>query len=320
MFRRSVQTTLRVVAGAALVSLALALIGPPALADTERRIRRALDWPRADLSGYDTVFVEDCKIVDPLASERKIQSLLEEAPERMARFIESSIDRELFPNVERRAPSNGEQGVILQVELTQYKPGSAAARTLLVGTGAAHLDLAVRVLDAATGEELAAFTEERNFSWGGVYGGSRGITLMEEKAAIELAAYLSLSAGLARDEVATRMRDAEVAGPPEVPHGTLYLMRPQGMVGAAARFRVGVNDTEAGSSKRNTYYVVYLPPGEHRVWMGGDKKKRYKPLGVDAGGSYYWDAMNQKLFPPKKGPKKLAQCKLVRTLDLTGQQ
>lgn len=92
------------------------------------------------------------------------------------------------------------------------------------------------------------------------------------------------------------------------------------MVGAAARFWVGVNDTEAGSSKRNTYYVIYVPPSEHRVWMGGDKRKRYKPLTVEAGGTYYWNAMNKKLLPAKKGPNKLKQRNLVRTLDLTEPQ
>lgn len=304
--------------GAAVLVAILALLAAlPAAAGAERRIRRALDWPLVDLAAYDTVFVEDCRVTDPKAAERKIQDLLEEAPARMAGYIAASIDDELWPTVERRAPTPGETGVVLRVELTQYKPGSEVARALLAGTGSAHLDLAVTVLDAATGRELASWAEERNFSWGGIYGGTRGITLMEEKAAIELGAWLSLAKGLDADEVAARMRDLEPEGPPDRPHATLYLMRPQGFVGGAARFRVGVDDVEAGSSRRNTYFVLYLTPGEHRVWMGSDKKKRYKPLTVEAGKSYYWDAMNRKLFPEDKGEKKLGDCKLVRTMDLT---
>jgi len=46
------------------------------------------------------------------------------------------------------------------------------------------------------------------------------------------------------------------------------------MVGAASRFRVGIDDMTLGESKRKRYYVAYVPPGKHKVWAGNDKNKK----------------------------------------------
>jgi hypothetical protein len=189
---------------------------------------------------------------------------------------------------------------------------------MMAGTGSAHLDLEATLIDAATGEELTSFTEKRNFSWGGAYGGSRSITLMEEKAATEIAAWLSLCKGQTRDEVLANLKmPDEDDAPPETPHGTIYILRPQGFVGGAARFRIGVNDVTLGESKRNTYHMAYVPPGTHRVWLGGDKKKKGPEVQVEAGESYYFMAMGMKQIPAKKAVKKLEQCALVRAIDMT---
>ena len=302
---------------AAVVVLTLASIGL-LVADDEKRLRRALDWPQFDLRSYERLFVEDCRVTDPKASERKIQDLVTTAPKRMADYIAYTVDREFFPEVERRSPGTGESGLILRVELTQYKPGSQTARSLLAGAGSAHLDMTVRLIDASTGKELGSFSETRNFSWGGIYGGSRGITLMEEKAATELAAYLSLSKGVDEATVLARLMMADDPGPPEAEHGSIYVMRPQGFVGAAARFRVGVNDVTVGESKRKTYHLIYAPPGQHQLWWGYDKKQKFTPITVEAGKSYYFMAIGMKEIPPQKGEKKLKECKLIRSVDITG--
>lgn len=286
-------------------------------AKEEKRLRRALEWPRADTTAYSRVFVEDCEVTDPKADERKIRNLVEEVPERLADFIAYAIDEEVYPEVERRSPEPGEEGLLLKVELTQYKPGSQTARFLMAGTSAARLDLKVHLVDAASGETLTTFTEDRNFNWGGMIG-MRSITLMEERAAIELAAYLSLCKGESRESVLAKLKmPDEDDAPPEVPHGTLVFMRPQGMVGAAARFRIGVDDITLGESRRNSYYKVYLEPGPHRVWAGSDKKKRYNEFEVDAGGVYYFQQMGLKQMPAAKGEKKLQDCELVRAIDAT---
>ena len=297
--------------------LVLALAGP-VLAGQEKRLRRALEWPTADTSAYQRVFVEDCRITDPKAAERKIQGLVQEAPKRMADYLALGIDQELYPEIERRAPKPGEAGLVVRVELTQYKPGSQAARFFMVGTGAAHLDLKVILLDAASGNELTTFTETRNFAWGGLYGMSRGITLMEERSATEIAAWLSLCKGKTPDDVLAKLRlPDEDDAPPETPHGTIYILRPQGMVGAANRFRIGVDDVALGESKRKTFHIAYVAPGKHRVWFGSDKKKKGPEVEVEAGKSYYFMAMGMKQMPEQKGVKKLEQCRLVRAVDMT---
>jgi hypothetical protein len=293
------------------------LLVSPAFSGEGDRLQRALDWPKVDLSQYEAVFIEDVRVTDPKAEERKIQDLVQTVPGRMANFIAFSVDQDQFPEVERRSPEAGEDGLIVRVELPQYKPGSAAARTMLIGTGSAHLNVHVTLLDAGTGDELASFTEDRTFAWGGLYGGTRGITLMEENAAKEIAAWLSLGKGQDPDAILAKMKNVALSGPPETEHGTIYILRPQAMVGAAVRFRVGIDDLTLGESKRKRYYVVYAPPGDYRVWAGGDKKKRYRPIKLEAGGVYYFMAMGMKQMPEKKGANKLKECKLAREVDLT---
>jgi hypothetical protein len=188
---------------------------------------------------------------------------------------------------------------------------------MLAGTGSAHLNIDVTLIDAASGAELASVSEDRTFAWGGLYGSTRGITLMEENAAKEIAAWLALGKGEDPDAILAKIKFVALQGPPEGEHGTIYILRPQAMVGAAARFRVGINDLTLGESKRKRYYVIYAPPGEHRVWAGGDKKKKYVPVEVEAGGAYYFMAFGMKQMPNKKGEKKLKECKLAREVDLT---
>jgi hypothetical protein len=252
-----------------------------------------------------------------MGPERKNQDLLKTVPARMANFISFSVDPDLFEEINRRPAEPGENGLILRVELTQYKPGSAAARTLLVGTGSAHLNIKATLLDAGSGEELTSFTEDRTFAWGGLYGGTRGITLMEENAAKEIAAWLSLGKGEDQDTILEKMKFVALQGPPEAEHGTIYILRPQGMVGAAVRFRVGIDDMTLGESKRKRYHVAYVTPGNHRVWAGNDKKKKGPEITVEAGETYYFQAMGMKQMPDKKGESKLKECKLAREIDLT---
>jgi hypothetical protein len=299
---------------------ALPMISLPVSASEGDRLQRALDWPTVNLENYDNLYIEDVKITDPLAAERKIRNLVETAPKRMANFIAFSVDKDLFPAIHRKSPEPGAEGLIVRVNLPQYKPGSAAARTLLAGTGAAHLNIEVILLDASSGSEIAAFTENRTFAWGGLVGGTRGITLMEENAAKEIAAWLSLGKGVDHKTILSKMKNVAVAGPPEKPHGTIYILRPQSMVGGASRFRVGINDMTIGESKRKRYYLIYVPPGEHQVWWGSDKKKKRKPVTVEVGGEYYFEAMGMKQIPSRKGENKLKQCKLSREIDYTSFQ
>ena len=282
------------------------------------RLQRAMDWPSVDITSYKRLYIEDVRVTDPKAAERKAKELVETVPDRMANLILFSVDPDLWEVVERGSPEPGDKGLVLRVDLTQYKPGSLGARATLIGTGSAHLNLRATLLDAASGQELAAFDENRTFAWGGFIGASRGITLMEENASKELAAWLALGKGEDPDALLEKMKFVTLQGPPEEAHGTIYILRPQGMVGAAQRFRIGIDDLTIGQTKRKRYHLVYAPPGEYEVWNGGDKKRwKTRNVTVEDGGVYYFDATNMKPMSEKKGAEKLKKCRLAREIDLT---
>lgn len=69
-------------------------------------------------------------------------------------------------------------------------------------------------VDAATGEELARFADERSWSWGGVVGAAGGIDTIEQNLAYELALYLERCRGAAGApaEASATTRTAEPAG------------------------------------------------------------------------------------------------------------
>ena len=113
------------------------------------------------------------------------------AGSRIATQVERQLRDGLFEEVRRESPSGPVAGaVILRGELTQYKPGSRVASGLLAGTSNAHLDVTIRMIDAVTGHELAAFSAKRVWAWGGLMGMDTGIEEMEAALAYELSVYL----------------------------------------------------------------------------------------------------------------------------------
>lgn len=157
-------------------------------ADREKHIAK---WPEVDLSGYSILVIEDFAVTDPKASQRKNQDLLSTAPSRVANLVRSDLDKGTFDEVRRERTEGPLEGaLILRVELTQYKPGSAAGRFMIAGAGAARLDFLARLIDGATGEELATFSDERAYGWGGAMGAAGGIETIEKNLAYELAVYL----------------------------------------------------------------------------------------------------------------------------------
>lgn len=155
------------------------------------REKHIAKWPKIDLSKYSILVIEDFKITDPMAGERKNSDLVVSAPSRAANLVRSDLDKGTFEQVLREKVDEPSEGtLILRVEFTQYKPGSKAARFMIAGAGAARLDFTARLIDAVTGEEVAKFSDERSWGWGGVYGGSGGIEMIEKNLAYELANYL----------------------------------------------------------------------------------------------------------------------------------
>ena len=86
---------------------AVSMISPPVSAGEGDRLQRALDWPTVNLENYDELYIEDVKVTDPMAAERKIRNLVETVPKRMANFIAFSVDKDLFPTIQRKSPEPG---------------------------------------------------------------------------------------------------------------------------------------------------------------------------------------------------------------------
>lgn len=87
------------------------------------------------------------------------------------------------------AESGGE--LDLQIELTRYDAGDAAARALQAGLGQIHIDGRVTVTDAATGVRLGVYDVSKTFAWGGIYGAEVTVYDIEDTFAVSVAAGLS---------------------------------------------------------------------------------------------------------------------------------
>jgi len=156
------------------------------------REKHVAAWPKVDLSRYSILVVEDFAVTDPKAKGRKRAELVVGAPARMARLVQTAVDPGLFREVRRgRLDRPDSDAVVLRVEVTQYKPGSEAARLWVgAGAGSARLDFVARLIDGATGAEIATFADERAWGWGGAMGAAGGIETIERNLAHELSVYL----------------------------------------------------------------------------------------------------------------------------------
>jgi hypothetical protein len=136
--------------------------------------------------------VEDFTLTDPRADERRHQLQVQTASSRIADMVERHLDDDLFEQVlrsEKAEPAEGK--VVLRGEITRYKPGGRVARGALIGTSNSYLDFTMHLIDSATGNELATFSGDRTWFWGGMAGEAVGIEEMEESLAFELAVYLT---------------------------------------------------------------------------------------------------------------------------------
>ena len=135
--------------------------------------------------------LEEFVLTDPKTEKRDKKLQVLSAAQRVTDMVEREIDDDVFTEI-RREPLDlaGDGIVILRGEITRYKPGSRASRAMLIGTSNAYFDFKVTLIDAASGEELANFSGDRTWFWGGDMGQSVGIEEMEETFAYELSLYL----------------------------------------------------------------------------------------------------------------------------------
>ena len=174
-----------------LVSVALLLAVPAALlAGKEKREKRASKMPHFDLASYPILFIEDFQMTDPKASKRKKQGHVTAVPTRLPNAVLTHLEKDVFERFERAPGEDIAGAVILKADITRYKPGSQAARAMMIGTSNVHVDLQVHLIEAESGKRLLGFPVKRTFAWGGFYGASRGMLSVEDNVAQELAAYL----------------------------------------------------------------------------------------------------------------------------------
>lgn len=62
--------------------IALCFVVSTVYAGEGDRLQRALDWPKVEPAGYERLYIEDARVTDPEAPERKRQQLVESVPER----------------------------------------------------------------------------------------------------------------------------------------------------------------------------------------------------------------------------------------------
>ena len=65
----------------------------------------------------------------------------------------------------------------VDVTITRYEKGNAFARAMLAGLGQIHIDADVKVYAMPAHDSVEAFTVQKTFAWGGIYGSS---TTMED--------------------------------------------------------------------------------------------------------------------------------------------
>jgi hypothetical protein len=82
----------------------------------------------------------------------------------------------LFKSVESGTQARGlDHECLVRGDITKYKPGSRAARFILIGLGAASLEGNITVSDAAGGAELMRAPFDKLWAWGGIAGASKGM-------------------------------------------------------------------------------------------------------------------------------------------------
>lgn len=166
---------------------------------TNLRLRAAhiAKWPKLDLTAYPTLCVEPFTMADPKAAKRKPQYQVESAPTRVAGLVLDELDAKAFSTTRREQQCAADAGaVVLRARITQYKPGSDAARLMLIGAGSAQIEMIVTLVDAQSGKQLVEFEPKGTWAWGGALGAARGITDLEKNVAYEVATYLGHARGI----------------------------------------------------------------------------------------------------------------------------
>jgi len=164
----------------------------------DRRAKHIAAWPKVDLQPFTELCLEPFVMADPKAADRKQEYLVESAPQRIVTLLLEELGTTAFTAVRQEASCAAAPGAVtLRARITQYKPGSDAARLLIAGAGSAQIEMVVTLDDAAAAKRLVDFEAKGLWAWGGAAGTSRGISDLEKNVAYEVASYLKQSRGIA---------------------------------------------------------------------------------------------------------------------------
>lgn len=161
------------------------------------RAAHVAKWPKLDLGAYPALCIEPFTMADPKAAKRKPQYQVESAPQRLVGLVREELDAKAFASVREEPACAADAGsVVLRARITQYKPGSDAARMMLIGAGSAQIEMVVTLADAQSGKALVELEPKGTWAWGGALGAARGITDLEKNVAYEVATYLGHARGI----------------------------------------------------------------------------------------------------------------------------
>ncbi|GAA0711082.1 hypothetical protein GCM10009105_12760 [Dokdonella soli] len=73
------------------------------------------------------------------------------------------------------------------MSITRYEKGNAFARAMLAGLGQIHIDGDVQVYAMPEHNRTMAFSVQKTFAWGGIYGGTTTIEDIEQSFAESIA-------------------------------------------------------------------------------------------------------------------------------------
>ena len=139
--------------------------------------RHVAQWPLVDLSPYTVLYIEDFTIAAGAAPKRRFENDFPEIATRMPDAIAWHLNTAAVFDVTRGPATNEKGALTLLVEITRYK------KTVYFTSFNFHLW--IRVVDAHSGDQIAAFVITRNINLN--FQGPRDV---EHTVAKELALYL----------------------------------------------------------------------------------------------------------------------------------
>lgn len=98
----------------------------------------------------------------------------------------------LFQEVRWNKSNRVPNEAILEGTIRTYKPGSAEARSFLIGLGASSFEGEVVLRDAQDGRVLLAAPFDKLWAWGGALGGSKSIENMQAETAVAITKTIAL--------------------------------------------------------------------------------------------------------------------------------